>query len=58
MTDSSVIIDETECWGCKTCELACKQEMQPSDGVKLIVVTDDGPRMENNQLVFFYRVNM
>lgn len=58
MTDSSVIIDETECWGCKTCELACKQEMQPSDGVKLIVVTEDGPRREGDQTVFLYRVNM
>jgi len=58
MTHSAIIIDEKACWGCRTCELACKQEMHALDGVKLIAVTEDGPRTKSGQPFFFYRVNM
>ena len=34
---------EAFCWGCRTCEVACKQENKAADGVKLISVTEDGP---------------
>ncbi len=55
---TTIAIDEDACWGCKTCELACKQEMQSADGVRLISVIEDGPRMEKGQPVFTYRVQM
>ena len=29
------------CWGCKTCEMACKQENQAPDGVRLISACAD-----------------
>jgi Fe-S-cluster-containing dehydrogenase component len=37
-------IDHESCWGCKTCEVACKQENHAADGVKLIHVSGDGPQ--------------
>ncbi len=58
MTPTPITIDEKACWGCKTCELACKQEMQSADGIRLILVTEDGPRIENGKPVFIYRVHM
>jgi Fe-S-cluster-containing dehydrogenase component len=39
-------IDDAACWGCKTCEVACKQEMDAPDGVKLIEVLEDPPCAE------------
>lgn len=50
-------IDEALCWGCKTCEVACKQEHKAPAGVKLINVTDEGPANVNGKLIFQYRVN-
>jgi len=50
-------IAEEKCWGCKTCEVACKQENQPPDGVKLLDVWEDGPRQEYGEWLFVYRVN-
>lgn len=50
-------IDESKCWGCKTCELACKQEHHAPDGVQLIRVTEDGPREVEGRWHFEYRVN-
>ena len=35
-----LIIDEFYCWGCKTCEVACKQEHEAPTGVKLIDVRE------------------
>ena len=54
----ALIIDEELCWGCKTCEVACKQEEGAPDGVKLITVLEDGPKMVNGKLDFVYRVNV
>ena len=34
-------IDHEACWGCKTCEVACKQENRAVDGVKLISVSEE-----------------
>jgi tetrathionate reductase subunit B len=45
----ALIIDEALCWGCKTCEVACKQENGAPDGVKLISVREDGPNLVNNK---------
>ncbi|RUA00060.1 MAG: 4Fe-4S ferredoxin [Deltaproteobacteria bacterium] len=55
---TTITIDEKACWGCRTCELACKQEMRSAVGVRLIVVGEDGPRIENGKPVFTYRVHM
>lgn len=50
-------IDEALCWGCKTCEVACKQEHKAPFGVKLITVTEKGPELVDGKLAFEYRVN-
>ena len=54
----ALIIDEERCWGCKTCEVACKQEEGAPDGVNLITVWEDGPRMIDGKLDFVYRVSV
>jgi tetrathionate reductase subunit B len=51
-------IDDPACWGCKTCEVACKQEMGAPDGVKLIDVQEDGPRVVDGQPYFLFRVKV
>ena len=50
-------VEHEACWGCKTCEVACKQENRATDGVKLISVIEDGPVMIDGNLNFVYRVN-
>ena len=54
----ALIIDNESCWGCKTCEVACKQENQTSSGVKLIYVTEDGPKMDDDNPELVFRVNV
>lgn len=50
-------IDESLCWGCKTCEAACKQENRAPVGVKLVRVTDGKvARDESGKLGFSFRV--
>ena len=44
------------CWGCKTCEVACKQENRAPTGVKLIEVSEDGPYWRDDELRFVFRV--
>ena len=51
-------IDHERCWGCKTCEVACKQENRSSDGIKLIQVAEDGPKVVAGKLDFRYNVNV
>ena len=51
-------IDNHLCWGCKTCEVACKQENRAADGVKLIAVRESGPGSRNGQPDFAFRVNV
>ena len=46
------------CWGCKTCEVACKQENRPGEMVKLIYVSEDGPKIVDGKLDFVYHVNV
>lgn len=53
-----IYIDERECWGCLTCEVACKQEMNTPEGVKLLAVSEDGPKMDGETPAFIYRINM
>jgi Fe-S-cluster-containing dehydrogenase component len=58
MKTYALTIDHESCWGCKTCEVACKQENRPADGIKLIAVNEDGPKIVNGQLYFEYHVNL
>jgi Fe-S-cluster-containing dehydrogenase component len=52
-----LVIDHESCWGCRACEVACKQENQTHDGVRLIKVMEDGPRLLNGKPEFTFRVN-
>lgn len=52
-----LIINHESCWGCRACEVACKQENKVHDGVKLIKVLEDGPRMNDEKPEFMFRVN-
>ena len=58
MTELGIFIDEEACWGCKTCEVACKQEMKAPVGVKLIEVGEDGPKIVDAAPAFTYRINI
>ncbi|MBK5101205.1 MAG: 4Fe-4S binding protein [Desulfobacteraceae bacterium] len=58
MKKYALVIDHESCWGCKTCEVACKQENRAADGIKLIAVSEDGPRFINGRLDFVFQVNM
>lgn len=50
-------IAEEECWGCMTCEVACKQENRAPDGVKLLFVTEERPRRQEEKWLYQFRVN-
>lgn len=58
MPKHEVIIDNQLCWGCRTCEVACKQENRAAEGVKLIAVQEVGPRPAADQPESVYRVNL
>jgi Fe-S-cluster-containing dehydrogenase component len=58
MASVSLEIEHSLCWGCKTCEVACKQEHRMPDGVKLIFITEDGPHKVSGKFEFTYRVNV
>jgi Fe-S-cluster-containing dehydrogenase component len=51
-------IDHPLCWGCRTCEVACKQEMNAPDGVRLIRVLEDGPKEVEGKLEFVFHVSL
>ena len=51
-------IDNALCWGCRTCEVACKQENRTAAGVKLIAVRENGPRLRADQAEFEFQVNL
>jgi len=51
-------INHEACWGCKTCEVACKQENRAADGVKLISVLEEKPAMIDGKLNFVFQVNL
>lgn len=56
MDKKALLIDHEACWGCRTCEVACKQENQVPYGVKLIYLTEERPG--KGYLDFFYRVHL
>lgn len=57
MTGVRLAVEEALCWGCKTCEAACKQENRAPVGVKLVRVTEEKPKADGNgKLDFSFRV--
>ncbi len=58
MNTYALIIDHEACWGCKACEVACKQENRAADGVRFISVLEDGPGVIHGKLDFVFRVNV
>jgi Fe-S-cluster-containing dehydrogenase component len=58
MNRCALLIDEYACWGCKTCEVACKQENHQPDGINYIYVSEDGPKKAAGRLEFTYRINV
>lgn len=58
MHQAALEIDHPLCWGCRTCEVACKQEMNAPDGVRLIRVLEDGPREVEGKLEFVFHVSL
>ncbi len=58
MSEFTLTIDNELCWGCKTCEVACKQENKAADGVQLICVEEIGPGWADGKLDFSYQVNL
>jgi len=58
MKEYKLIIDHESCWGCKTCEVACKQENRASDGIRLISVYEEGPNIVDGKAEFVFRVNV
>jgi len=58
MEKPALFIDEFFCWGCKTCEVACKQENRTPEGVKLICIWEDGPRQIDGKLETIFRATV
>jgi Fe-S-cluster-containing dehydrogenase component len=58
MNKYALMIDQESCWGCKTCEVACKQENHAANGVKLIHVAEDGPKLVDGKFDFSFQVNV
>jgi Fe-S-cluster-containing dehydrogenase component len=56
MTRYRLRIADELCWGCQTCEVACKAENGAPTGVKLIRVDEDGPFWKDDELQFLFRV--
>ena len=58
MTKHEVFIDHKLCWGCKTCEVACKQENRAPAGVKLIAVREEWAGATEALPDLVYQVNL
>jgi Fe-S-cluster-containing dehydrogenase component len=58
MNRYKLVIDHKSCWGCKACEVACKQENQAPEGIKFIHVSEDGPKMVDGKLDMVYQVTL
>ena len=50
MQKIKLVIDLDRCWGCKACEVACKQELDLAPGPRPMLVAQIGPRPLNGKL--------
>jgi Fe-S-cluster-containing dehydrogenase component len=50
----AMIIEKEACWGCNTCELACKQENNPPEGSRWIQVKTQGVQRIHGKLRLTY----
>jgi Fe-S-cluster-containing dehydrogenase component len=53
-----LIIDHESCWGCRTCEVACKQEHRTPEGIRFIKTLEEGPRLVKGKPEFMFRVSL
>ena len=58
MTAYGFTVDHASCWGCKTCEVACKQENSVPEGARLIFVAEKGPTITEAGPDFQFHVNV
>ncbi len=58
MTPYALIIDHASCWGCRTCEVACKQENPSSEGARLISVMEAGPEIVDGRPDFMFKIRV
>jgi len=58
MKTYELIIDHESCWGCRTCEVACKQENRAPAGVKRIDVWADGPEIVDGKPHMMFRIRV
>lgn len=68
MSNVKLVFDEKACWGCRACEVACKQEYNPfaynayspnnPESIRYLSVWGDGPKYVDNKLDFMWRINI
>ena len=58
MTHYALVIDHNSCWGCRTCEVACKQELPVADGIALISLSEEGPGVAGDTHDFVFHVTV
>ena len=58
MNRYALVIDHDLCWGCRACEVACKQENRVPPGIRWISLEEDGPQAVDGALEFRYRVKV
>jgi Fe-S-cluster-containing dehydrogenase component len=58
MKQYALVIDNESCWGCMACEVACKQENLAPDGIRLISVLEEGPKMSGDKPEFAFHVDV
>jgi Fe-S-cluster-containing dehydrogenase component len=58
MKSLSLDIDQSACWGCLTCQVACIQEASVSENISMIRISENGPHMLKGQLDFSYAITV
>lgn len=68
MSNFKVVFDEKSCWGCRACEVACKQEQNPfsydayspgkPDSTCYLSVRGEGPKNEKGSVDFIWRITI
>ena len=58
MKPYKLVIDHEACWGCRTCEVACKHELSVPSGVQLIYISENSLDDANGLPQFSYQVNL